>query len=745
MPHLRFGDCEIDLPRRELRVAGRPQALPPKAYATLLLLIEQRHRVVSREELLRTVWGREALSPSVPGRTVMLVRRAIGDSATQPRWIQSLHGVGYRFIGDVQQSGACPPAPRTSLAGDAPARLAVLPCENLTGEAALAWAEVGLMALVGRALAGEPAVDLVAPTQLMGTLAQGDPDSVPAERAWHVMDLLGATAVLHGRLGRQGPALWLDFRLFRRGSDSVSGSLRGDDVVALADRLAALLLPALRAGAPARTAAAPSDPFIAQAWARAAELHGQGDHAAALPLLDVVCRHDPGDTEAALLRLHCLVHRRPAEAPAQAQALLADAERADDARLRARTLAVLATSPGGSDQHASALAAAAPFAGEDWAIELALEAARHELARGEMAAARRRLVTLEQGCARLRRVALGAQVDERLAALDLAAGELADAHERLERAAASERRLHRRHGLAQAQALLACVQAAQGRLDPACSQADEVLETARHGGLPDEVLVQLLPVYRERLQGDRLRQVLALLGPGDRPGVLAARACLALAQARPREARRLLRRAFESDAAVAPLPFAVAWLLTWLRLEAACGQPAALACVQRHAVSATPFGQHPLLIAASLHADATLAWRHGDLARARTALEQMVVTLPAGREQALAAMDLAWCALEAGDAGRAERLVAGLGPWLRQHPVGLATQARLLHGMGCHAEAAATQARAVTLHAGTLPPVQGALRGHYADCAAGRAVGPRPVPPVLPSDGWLPLPGDEGA
>lgn len=738
MPHLRFGDCEIDLARRELRLGGRLQALPPKAYAVLLLLIEQRDRVVGRDELLRSVWGRETLSPSVPGRTVMLVRRAIGDSAAQPRWIQSLHGVGYRFIGQVQQSGTVrtqAPAAATAL----PPRLAVLPCENLTEEAALAWVDVGLMALVGRALAGQPGIEMVPPTQLLDSISHQPGAPVPAEQAWHAMDLLGATAVVHGRLGRQGPALWLDYRLFRRGADTLAGSLRGDDVVALADRLALQLVQALQPDHDGPLAAGRSDPFIAQAWARACELHGQGDCATALPLLDVVCRHDPHDEEAALLRLQCGLQLQQPDAAAQGAALLAHAAQGGRERLRARTLALLAGSRAGRAHLADALQAAAPFAEEDWALELGLAAAARARDEGDLATARARLDDLEATCARRRRMALAARVQVQTAALDLSAGSLAEARDRLELAVATERRLHRRSRLAEAQALLACVHVAQGQLDQATALADEVLDMARAGAVGGQVLPRLLRVYRERLQPDRLRGVRALLEPGAHAARQAAEACLMLAQGELPAARDLLRGALDAGTGLPPLPVADAWLPLWLRLERACGERAALACALRTAAG-TRFQHHPLLAAAALHDSATAAWGAGDLAGAHEALSRMAVALPAGREQACACTDLAWCAIEQGDLTRAAMHLSGLGPWLRQHPVGMAAQARLLLALGCAADAEALQARALALHAGAGPLLQRALHRHYADCAAGRTAGPLPLPPLLPSDAWLPLP-----
>lgn len=103
---LRFATCDIDLLTREVRRDGVAVRLRPRVFDLLVALIEQRPRVVPRQELLRRVWGRTALSDSVLARAVMEARRAIGDSAAEPRLIVTTHSVGYRFGGALHTPAA---------------------------------------------------------------------------------------------------------------------------------------------------------------------------------------------------------------------------------------------------------------------------------------------------------------------------------------------------------------------------------------------------------------------------------------------------------------------------------------------------------------------------------------------------------------------------------------------------------------------------------------------------------------
>lgn len=95
---LRFGDVTIDTSSRLVTRHGTPCALTPKAYELLLALIRRGGAVVTRNELLKEVWGYSAF---VTTRTVdshvAELRRKIEDDPASPRYVKTVWKVGYRF------------------------------------------------------------------------------------------------------------------------------------------------------------------------------------------------------------------------------------------------------------------------------------------------------------------------------------------------------------------------------------------------------------------------------------------------------------------------------------------------------------------------------------------------------------------------------------------------------------------------------------------------------------------------
>lgn len=107
---LEFGDCLIDTGRRELRRAGELQQIEPQVYRLLLLLIEQRHRVLSRDELVAAIWAGRVVSEAAINSRIKAARAALGDDGHSQKWIRTLHRAGYRFVGEVQEQAAPLPA-----------------------------------------------------------------------------------------------------------------------------------------------------------------------------------------------------------------------------------------------------------------------------------------------------------------------------------------------------------------------------------------------------------------------------------------------------------------------------------------------------------------------------------------------------------------------------------------------------------------------------------------------------------
>lgn len=97
----RFGDVEVDLDNYVIRHPDGEERLSNREQELLRYLIEHRNTVLPRGELLTGIWK---YSPNVTTRTVdthiLNVRKKLRDDAASPRFIETLHGVGYRFIGN---------------------------------------------------------------------------------------------------------------------------------------------------------------------------------------------------------------------------------------------------------------------------------------------------------------------------------------------------------------------------------------------------------------------------------------------------------------------------------------------------------------------------------------------------------------------------------------------------------------------------------------------------------------------
>ena len=102
---LAFGDCELDLDRYELRRAGLLVPIEPQVFDVLVHLASHPARVVSKEELLDTVWGDRFVSESALTSRIKAARRAVGDDGTRQAVIATAHGRGYRMVVPVHERG----------------------------------------------------------------------------------------------------------------------------------------------------------------------------------------------------------------------------------------------------------------------------------------------------------------------------------------------------------------------------------------------------------------------------------------------------------------------------------------------------------------------------------------------------------------------------------------------------------------------------------------------------------------
>ena len=142
-----FGSYTLDPDRRELTRGSETIALGPRVFDLLLYLVQNSERVVSKRELLHTIWGGRVVSESTMTSHVNAVRNAIGDNGSEQRLVRTVARKGFRFVADVRvgdhlgrigtpdqvaPSSSGQPAPVLTIPGRP--SIAILPLLNLSAD-----------------------------------------------------------------------------------------------------------------------------------------------------------------------------------------------------------------------------------------------------------------------------------------------------------------------------------------------------------------------------------------------------------------------------------------------------------------------------------------------------------------------------------------------------------------------------------------------------------------------------------
>lgn len=143
-----FSGCILDGDKRELTRHSEPVAIEPQVFDLLLYLLQNRDRVVSKDDLIATVWNGRTVSDSTLSTRIAAARKAVGDTGEQQTLIKTYPRKGIRFIGDLQTSGGDIPAeipagrspsiersPTASIDWGGKPSVAVLPFTNHSGDA----------------------------------------------------------------------------------------------------------------------------------------------------------------------------------------------------------------------------------------------------------------------------------------------------------------------------------------------------------------------------------------------------------------------------------------------------------------------------------------------------------------------------------------------------------------------------------------------------------------------------------
>jgi TolB-like protein len=143
-----FADHLLDTDRRELHRGSEPIAVEPQVFDLLIYLVQNRDRVVSKDDLIAAVWQGRIVSESTLTSRINAARKAVGDSGEEQKLIRTIARRGFRFVGAVHaQSDAEEPGRAPEQTSDAPHEqsrpalppsdrptIAVLPFINMSGD-----------------------------------------------------------------------------------------------------------------------------------------------------------------------------------------------------------------------------------------------------------------------------------------------------------------------------------------------------------------------------------------------------------------------------------------------------------------------------------------------------------------------------------------------------------------------------------------------------------------------------------
>src|SRR5215212_7563828 len=137
-----FGPFRLDPVRRRLLRDGEPVALTPKAFETLLVLVQQSGKTVEKDDLMRRVWPDASVEENNLNQNITALRKCLGDSRQASRYIATIPGLGYRFVAEVRTEPVVEARPAEDSSAQTPAAVEknVGPGDNGRPESANSYA-----------------------------------------------------------------------------------------------------------------------------------------------------------------------------------------------------------------------------------------------------------------------------------------------------------------------------------------------------------------------------------------------------------------------------------------------------------------------------------------------------------------------------------------------------------------------------------------------------------------------------
>ena len=293
-----FGDHVLDLDRRELRRGAELVALEPQVFDLLVYLVQNRDRVVSRDDLLTTIWGGRIVSESTFTSRVSAARRAVGDSGEVQPWIRTVPRKGVRFVGVVEEArDAAAPPRRLPTLPDKPS-IAVLLFANIGGDPEQEYFADGMVEEIITALSRIRWLFVIARNSTFTYKGR----AVDVKQVGQDLDV---RYVLEGSVRKAGQRIRISAQLIEAASGAHLWAVRFDgsleDVFEFQDRVAVsvagVIEPTLQVAETARLAQRPTDDLAAyDLYLRAYSMFFTSARQIpeALRLLEQAIEHDPG-------------------------------------------------------------------------------------------------------------------------------------------------------------------------------------------------------------------------------------------------------------------------------------------------------------------------------------------------------------------------------------------------------------------------------------------------------------------
>ena len=155
---VQFGTFVLDVDRYELTRAGKPVRMERIPMDLLILLVREKGRLVSREEIVERLWGKNLYfdSDNSINTAVRKIRNSLGDHAENPQYVETVLGKGYRFKGHAVIASIASRVETVQVEAErSRVMLAVLPFENLSGDPGQDAPGHASPCITGRALVGE--------------------------------------------------------------------------------------------------------------------------------------------------------------------------------------------------------------------------------------------------------------------------------------------------------------------------------------------------------------------------------------------------------------------------------------------------------------------------------------------------------------------------------------------------------------------------------------------------------------